>query len=184
MKLEEPIRLERSDSEARLVARVVAGDPDALAEVFEIHSRRVYRLAFGITRSLSDAEDVVQDVFVALPERLASFEGRASLGTWLHRVAVRAAMMRLRRERFLETVPIELASRRAFGDVIRPVDRVALERALNAIPDEYRIVIWLKVVEGWKHSEIADALEITENTSYQRLHRARQMLRAVLGEEG
>jgi RNA polymerase sigma factor (sigma-70 family) len=165
-----------------LIARIVAGDPEALGEAFEEHSQRVYRLAYGITRSLSDAEDVVQDVFAALPERLASFEGRASLGTWLHRVAVRAAMMRLRNERFLETVPLELAARRRFAEVTRPLDRVALERALNSIPDEYRTVIWLKVVEGWSHAEIGETLGITENASYQRLHRARRMLRAVLGE--
>lgn len=142
----------------------------------------MYRLAFGITRSLSDAEDVVQDVFVALPEQLAAFEGRASLTTWLHRVAVRAAMLRLRRERFLDTVPLEWASRTTFGDLERPVERVDLERALNKIPDEYRVVIWLKVVEGWSHAEIADALGIVENASYQRLHRARRMLRALLSE--
>ena len=142
----------------------------------------MYRLAFGITRSLSDAEDIVQDVFAALPESLASFRGRASLGTWLHRVAVRSAMMRLRHERFLENMPLELAARRAPGDISQPVDRVALERALYQIPDEYRIVIWLKIVEGWSHAEIAETLGITENASYQRLHRARRLLRAVLGE--
>jgi RNA polymerase sigma-70 factor (ECF subfamily) len=162
----------------------VDGDPEALGEVFEEHSQRVYRLAFGITRSLSDAEDVVQDVFAALPERLASFAGRASLGTWLHRVAVRAAMMRLREERFIETVPLEMAARLPFAKIARPVDRVALERALNAIPDEYRIVIWLKVVEGWSHAEIGEALGFSQNTSYQRLYRARRMLRTVLGDWG
>ena len=149
-----------------------------------MHADRVYRLAFGITRSLSDAEDVVQDVFVALPEQLAAFEGRASLTTWLHRVAVRAAMLRLRRERFLETVPLEWAARKTFSDMERPVTRVDLERALNKIPDEYRVVIWLKVVEGWSHAEIAETLGIAENTSYQRVHRARRMLRAILGEGG
>ncbi len=147
-----------------------------------MHSERVYRLAFGITRSMSDAEDVVQDVFVALPERLASFEGRASLATWLHRVAVRAAMIRLRRERFLDTVPLELAARTMPGERARPVDRVDLERALHRIPDEYRVVIWLKVVEGWTHAEIGEALGIAENASYQRMHRARRMLRALLAD--
>lgn len=131
---------------------------------------------------MSDAEDVVQDVFVALPERLASFEGRASLATWLHRVAVRSAMIRLRRERFLDTVPLELAAKTTRGEVARRVDRVDLERALNRIPDEYRVVIWLKVVEGWSHAEIAETLGIAENASYQRMHRARRMLRAILAD--
>jgi len=165
-----------------LVARIVDGDPEALGEAFERHSQHVYRLAYGITGSLSDAEDVVQDVFAALPEGLGSFEGKSSLGTWLHRVAVRAAMMRLREERFIDAVAAEMAARRTLGDITRPVDRVALERALNAIPDEYRIVIWLKVVDGWSHAEIGEALGLSQNTSYQRLHRARRMLRTVLGE--
>jgi len=167
-----------------LIARIVAGDPAALAEAFEAHSQRVYRLAYGITRSLSDAEDVVQDIFVALPESLATFEGRSTLGTWMHSVAVRAAIMRLRDEGMIETVPLELAARTGLRTIIRPVDRVALERALNEIPAMYRAVIWLNVVEGWRHSEISEVLEISVSLSQVWLCRARRLLRTVLAEGG
>jgi len=180
---EEPIRLERNDSEKRLIARIVAGDSVALGEAFEAHSQRVYRLAYGITRSMSDAEDVVQDVFVALPESLATFQGRSRLSTWLHRVAVRAAVMRLTERGIIDTVSIELATLTGLGRITRPLDRVALERALNEIPAAHRAVIWLRVVEGWKHSEISEVLEITENLSHAWLYRGRRLLRAALGEE-
>jgi len=165
-----------------LIARIVAGEPAALAEAFAAHSQRVYRLAYGITRSLSDAEDVVQDIFVALPESLATFEGRSTLGTWMHSVAVRAAIMRLREEGKVETVSLERAARAGLGTITRPLDRFKLERALNEIPAMYRVVIWLNAVEGWKHSEIAEVLEISESLSHVWLYRARRLLRTVLGE--
>jgi len=172
-----------SDAETRLVARVVLGDPDALAELFRAHGQQVHDVAYGITRVLSDAEDVVQDIFAALPELLVTFEGRSSLWTWLHTVAVRAAWLRRSvEERHRRPLHVALA-RRVTSDVDGPVDRVALERALASIPAEARTVVWLKFVEGHNHAEIAEILGLTENASAVRLHRAKRLLRELLGGE-
>ena len=160
------------------------GDRAALGEVFKAHSPRVYRLAYGITRSRSEAEDVVQDVFTGLPESLATFEGRAKLSTWLHKVAVRTAVMRLSDAQLIETVSIELAAFSGRRKLFHPLDRIALRKALNALPGAYRAVIWLRVVEGWKHSEISDVLEITETLSQTWVQRARRLLRNALCEQG
>lgn len=168
-------------AERRLVSRIAAGETDALAEAYDAHAEHLFAVVYGITGSVSDAEDVVQDVFVALPQRLAGFRAESALGTWLHRVAVRAALLRLKRERLIQRIPSAIAWVTPVGEVHRPVDRVALERALQALPEEQRAVIWLKVVEGWGHEEIADLFGITPNASAQRLSRARRGLRAALG---
>lgn len=168
-------------AERRLVSRIAAGDTEALAEAYDAHAERLFAVVYGISGSVSDAEDVVQDVFVALPQRLATFRGASTLGTWLHRVAVRAAVLRLKRERLLERIPSAIAWVTPVGEVHRPVDRVALERALQTLPEEQRAVIWLKVVEGWGHDEIARLFGISPNASAQRLSRARRALRVALG---
>ncbi len=171
------------DAESRLMARIVNGDADALAEAFRTHAQRVFNVAYGVTRVVSDAEEVVQDIFAALPERLATFEGRSTLSTWLHTVAVRAAWLRTTTERRRDRLSPEFLGRRFTSEVNRPVDRVALERALASIPVKVRTVIWLKVVEGYTHAEIAEILGISENASVQRLHRAKRLLRTELGGE-
>ena len=180
-----PLRLReqagRGKTEAKLVERIVDGNDDALAEAFELHAEVVFRTAYGILRSRPDAEDVVQDIFSTLPERLTRFKGRSSLSTWLHRVSVRCALERLRRDRSWKRLRAKAARRVPPPIFPRPIDRIDLERALHALPEKYRVVIWLKIVEGWSHAEIAEACGISENASYQRLHRARRLLHGLMG---
>ncbi|MCG8469727.1 MAG: sigma-70 family RNA polymerase sigma factor [Gemmatimonadetes bacterium] len=171
---------ESKNPDADLVRRIAAGDADALAEAFELYAARLNRIAYGITGSISDAEDVVQDVFVGLPEGLSGFEGRSSLATWLHRVTVRAALLRVKTDRRRRELLRDLWERAATTRFERTLSRIDIERALNRLPAMYRTVLWLKDVEGWTHEQIAHVLGIETNTSYQRLHRARKLLRTRL----
>ncbi len=84
------------DTELRLVEGLQAGDATALEALMERYSSRLYRLAYGITRSSRDAEEVLQDVFLTVFRKIGSFEGRATLGTWLYRVTTNAALNRRR----------------------------------------------------------------------------------------
>lgn len=165
----------------RLGERLAAGDADALAEAFEAHADRLFRVAYGITRSVRDAEDVVQDVFVALPEKVATFRGRSPFGGWIYRVAVRSALMRVRAEGRHRDL---LKDFRGFKDpkADRPLDRLAVERAFDSVPALHRTVLWLKAVEGWTHAEIAEALGISEDASAQRYHRARKLLAGAIDD--
>jgi len=85
--------------EAALIARLRRRDTEALEILMQRHAARVYRVAFGITRNDADAEEVVQDVFLSLFEKIAAFEERAALGTWLYRVATNSALLRRRGKR-------------------------------------------------------------------------------------
>src|SRR5262245_49319548 len=87
------------EAEARLVERLKDGDAEALETLMARYQARIYRVAFGITRREADAEEVVQDVFLSLFRKVDSFEGRASLGTWLYRVAMNAALIKRRGKR-------------------------------------------------------------------------------------
>jgi RNA polymerase sigma-70 factor, ECF subfamily len=167
--------------EARLVQHARSGAPDALRELYERYGAAVYRLAYRLSGSAADAEDVLQDVFVGLPEALRRFDGRGSLEGWIKRVAARTALMRLRREGRRREVGLDalpLASAAPAPD--RFVETAALERALAALPDPLRVVFVLREVEGYSHAEIAGLLGIRRGTSEVRHHRARKALQELL----
>lgn len=170
-------------NDAELARRIAAGEGDALGAAFERHAARLHRMAYGITGSIGDAEDLVQDVFVALPETAATFEARGSFGAWLARITVRAALMRVRTERGRRELLTRFLAAGEPQITERPLNRVLVERALNRMSSTYRSVLWLRAVEGWRHREIAEALEISEATAAQRFHRARVIM-ADLIEEG
>ena len=168
--------------DAELAEHASKGSPDALAALYDRYAAGVYRVARSLLRSTPEAEDVVQDVFVGLPRALRGFAGRGSLEGWIHRVAVRTALMRMRvQRRRREDAFISDSTSHARRDT--PVERVALERALGALPDALRVVFVLKVVEGYAHEDVAELVGITPETSKVRLFRARKRLQDLLSEE-
>jgi RNA polymerase sigma-70 factor, ECF subfamily len=168
---------------ADLLQRAAAGQPDALADLYARYASVVHRAAYRLTASRADADDVLQDVFVGLPEALRHFGGRGSLEGWIRRVAVRAALMRMRGASRRREVPLEGTDAPAAGDPSAGIDRAVLERALSALPDALRVVFVLKEVEGYSHAEIGRLLGIREGASEVRLHRARKSLRTLLHED-
>jgi RNA polymerase sigma-70 factor (ECF subfamily) len=188
-------------AETRLVERLRGGDTGALEALMARYSGRVYRLAYGITRSEADAEEVVQDVFLSLFRKIGTFEARSALGTWIYRVAVNAALVKRRGKRAQLEVHLEDhlpafaedGHREGDRDVLladwsgRPDDallavetRAVLARALEALPDAHRAVVLLRDVEGLSNEETAEVLGDTVPSVKSRLHRARMALREQL----
>lgn len=156
------------------------GEESALRDIIKEYSSLVYGIALSITRSEADAEDVLQEVFIGLPEALRHFDGRSFSG-WLTVVAKRRALMTVRaREKREER---ELQLHQANGGYVKDqtLNRLAIEQALAGLPATFRDVFVMKEVQGLSHREIAAALGITVSLSQVRLHRARSALRKVLG---
>jgi RNA polymerase sigma-70 factor (ECF subfamily) len=189
------------DTEVILIERLRAQDPSVLEILMERYSPRIYRVAFGITRSHGDAEEVVQDVFVTLFRKIDSFEGRAALGTWLYRVAANAALIKRRGKRAEVEVHLEDYLPTFKADGHREGDRALLladwsvtperelfsgeareifEEGLALLPDHYRAILVLRDVEELSNEEVADALGESVASVKSRLHRARMALREVL----
>lgn len=163
-----------------LVAALRRGDRDALARVYDLHAAGMRRIARTITGSGAEADDVVQDVFVGLPDAIHTFEERCELWGWLRRVTILEARMHVRASRRRREVPMWPDTTRDERTRSRPVDRIALERAVSRLPAPYRAVVVLKEVEGMTHAEVAELLGISVENSCVRLHRARRMLRGLL----
>jgi RNA polymerase sigma-70 factor (ECF subfamily) len=128
-----------------------------------------------------DAEDVLHDVFLGLPEALARYQERGAFPAWLRRVTARVALTRLRVARRRREVSLDAAvgSGKAVPDDL--VARGDLERAIAKLPASLRAVFVLKEVEGLSHAEVAGTLGIRVGTSEVRLHRALKRLRRDLG---
>ena len=166
---------------AQLVTSARAGSSDALAELYVNFAAPVMALAYRLTGSTHDAEDVLHDVFLGLPEALRRYDERGSLDGWIKRVAARVALTRLRAAARRREVPLDAGPEPARDAEARMLDdRAALERAIARLPDSLRVVFVLKDVEGYSHAEIAALLGISRAASEVRLFRAVRRLRDTL----
>lgn len=156
------------------------GDASALAALYDSYGDQVYGLAFRLTHSFADAEDILQDVFVGLPETLRSYDARGAFRHWLARVATRTALMKLRAPGRRREISFSKWARFANSPRTDPLTRLELERALEELSEDDRAVIVLRLVEGLSHREVADLLGISASAAWQRQHRALRRLRRLL----
>lgn len=151
--------------------------------LYREHHRRVYAIALRFARDADRAEEIVQDAFVRVWRSLPSFNGNSRLSTWVHSVAVNAALDRVRaRSRREARIATDVDPDRYAAEVARamPEADVDLERAIAALPDGAREVVILHYIEGYPCAEIAERLGIVEGTVKSQLHRARTLLKEAL----
>ncbi len=164
------------------VARAAAGDALAFEAVYRMHLPRVYSLVRRMTAG-RDADELTQDVFVRLWQKLGTFRGDSSFTTWLHRLAVNVVIERFRTDQVRRGRMVD--GENIFEMLPGPAQTRDLgmdfETALEKLPDGAREIFVLHDVEGYKHHEIATLLGISAGTSKAQLHRARMMLRKHLG---
>lgn len=153
---------------AQLVEAARAGSPEALGALYARCGPPLFRLAYRLMGTREDAEDVVHDVFVGLPEALRHYDERGTLEGWLNRVTARVALMRLRRRAARHEVALNESMERA-SNADPTADRVALRSALDRLPDSLRLVVVLKEIEGYSHADVATLLGISPGTSRARL---------------
>ena len=183
-----PLHLVNTESETAVVKRAVAGDGDAFATLFQLHRGRVYAVCLRMTNNPADADDLTQEAFIQAFRKLNTFRGESALSTWLHRVAVNTALMHFRKR---VTVQSSLdgsgdveAGKRELGRqdprLNYSLDRIALKRALEALPFGYRTIFELHEFHGYGHREIAKILHCTVGNSKSQLHKAKQRIRECL----
>lgn len=179
-------------ADEELVRRVQRGDTALYEILMRRYNQRIYRIARSILRNDTEAEDVMQEAYVRAYQHLDDFAGKAKFSTWLTKIAVNEAFARLRRfarSRRQEPVAggdldLENTMRsnqrdpeaQAYDHELRSV----LENAIGALPDTYRCVFVLRVVEGLDVNETAAALDLSLEAVKTRLHRGRAILRSSL----
>ena len=174
--------------ELALVERCRQGDLAAFETIYRMHSGRLYSVACRMLGNPADAEDMLQEIFLAAHRKLDSFRGESALGTWLYRLATNQCLDYLRSRAAksgqltdaLDDEPglADAGSRRLADQTVTKMD---LERALAQLPEGCRSAFVLHDVEGLEHKEVADMLGIAEGTSKSQVHKARLRLRSMLG---
>lgn len=159
--------------------------PGAFEELYRLYSPRLFGVAYRLVGP-QEAEDLLQEIFLAAHRKLSLYKGESSLGTWLFRLATNQCLDYLRSKRArLALLTGELehdpnAQGAAAGAIVGVVDRMDLERALAVLPPGARAVFVLHDVEGCEHREVAEHLGISDGTSKSQLHKARMRLRSLL----
>lgn len=187
--------------EAGLVGALQAGDPQAYERFVREHVTRVKAIATRYLRNDEDADDAVQETFLSAFKAIRRFEGKAQLSTWLHRIAVNAALMKLRRRESTGETTVEgeldellpqfvgfgshAVPQRSFGELpeegmMRQETQLFVRACIDKLPDAYRTALLLRDIEGCENEELARQLGVTVNAAKIRVHRARQALRALL----
>ncbi len=183
--------------EATLLARMQAGEDDAFEACVRTYCSRLLAVTRRMLRNEEDAQDAVQEAFLAAFKQIGNFKGLSSFGTWLHRIAVNAALGRLRSLRRHPEQSIEDLLPH-FGDGEHQIDpparwkatseavleqqesRALVTQCISELPDTYRIVLLLRDIEGLDTEETAGVLGTSPGVVKTRLHRARQALRSLL----
>jgi RNA polymerase sigma-70 factor (ECF subfamily) len=173
--------------EAPLLARLRAGDGRAFEELVIGYQHRVFGVALRMLGNRAEAEEIAQETFLRAHRALGEFRGEARLGTWLYGIASRLCLNRLasgprRHERTddLALAQAPAADTDAAGALERGELEAALHEAVAALPEDRRIVVVLRDLEGLSYDEIAEVLGLPLNTVRTRLHRARLDLKAKL----
>ncbi|MER8865560.1 RNA polymerase sigma factor [Mesorhizobium sp. M0751] len=182
-----------ASDDMQLVGRALARDGDAFRTIIKTHNQRLYRLARGVVRNDSEAEDIVQETYVSAFAHLESFRGDASLATWLSRIVINEALGRLRKRRRMVAMP-ENPQAEIIRFPLNPSDDPErtmaqrqilelVERATDSLPDVYRMVFVARVIEGLSIEETAELLGVRPETIKTRLHRARALVRKALDDQ-
>ena len=172
-------------AEVDLARRAAHGDREAFSELYKMHVNRVYGLSLRLTADRVKAETLTQDAFVKAWSSLGTYAGRGSLAGWFSRMTVNLWRDRFRHEKRQEKLHEEAALHwehdlPASGSVIQMLTALDLERSLRKLPLGARTVFVLHEIEGYKHHEIAEMMELTTGTVKSQLHRARKLLRVLL----
>jgi len=178
-------------TEAQAIRLAQIGDNKAFEHLYRLHSRRVYALCLRMTGNPVEAQDLTQDAFLQLFRKIQSFRGESSFSTWLHRLTVNIVLMRFRKKRYPEvSLDDPSGSEDEAGPILQisapdlrvrgTLDRLQIERAIDKLPEGYKLMFLLHDIQGYGHDEIAQILGCSIGNSKSQLHKARMRMRELL----
>lgn len=172
-----------SHPHADVIEQCRHGDQDAFYRLYTLYARSMYNVSYRIVNNTGEAEDVLQEAFISAFRNLHYYRADATFGSWLKRIVVNKAINAIKKRR-TEQLPES-----DDFDVVDPTDHEEREfpfsietvrKAISTLPDGYRSVISLYLIEGYDHAEIAEILGISESTSKSQFNRSKKKLRAIL----
>ena len=189
--------LEKPGDENGLIEKIKKGDNEAVSEIVDQYSDRLFNLLFRLLRNKEEAEDALQETFITMIQKISTFGGQSQLYTWLYRIATNIALMKLRSRKKEHDIEIDenmLSDSVHRGSIVsfssnpekefsRKEIKSALDHAIEELPVIYRSAFILKDIEQLSIREISEILGISEDNVKTRIRRARIFLRNTLSEE-
>jgi RNA polymerase sigma-70 factor (ECF subfamily) len=176
-------------NEKEIIKKLRKGDLNVLKNMWDEHSKHMLNLAFRMVLDRDQAEDILMDVFVQIPEAIQKFRGESSLSTWLYMLTKNACLMKLRSDKVhlkIETDRHLEIEERAIGKSEKTetlLDKEALSYGLSILTPDQRSLLWLKDAEGLDIKTLSEMYNAPEGTLKARLSRARTQVRQVLEKE-
>ncbi len=165
----------------------LSGNREAQYELYKLYSKAMYNVAVRITNDEMEAEDVLQESFISAFRNLGSYKGTASFGSWLKRIVVNNAINLVKKKR------IDFESVDDYGEFddryeqdearVSPYDIAKVMKGIEMLPEGYKLVLTLYLIEGYDHKEIGGILGITESTSKSQYNRSKKKLREILKDQ-
>jgi len=184
-----------SDVEKTLLGRAKAGDVNAFEQLLEGYQRRIFNIAFHMVNNYEDAGDLVQEVLIRIYKSIGGFKEQASFSTWVYRITTNVCLDDIRKKKRRKVISLDEEIKFDDGELVRqiksddpsPEDQAeknefkkSVNRAINRLSEEHRLVIVLRDIQGFSYEEIAKVLKCPEGTVKSRINRARQALKNIL----
>jgi RNA polymerase sigma factor (sigma-70 family) len=171
--------LEYQDTNRHIVERCKAGDRKAQYELYKLYAKAMFNVSMRITNDYAEAEDVLQEAFLNAFQNIHAFRGEATFGSWLKTIVINKAVGQIKKRK-LSFIAMD---NKDYADSEESIDEQELQlqvsvvrKAIQQLPDGYRVVLSLYLLEGYDHGEIAQILGITEATSKSQYSRAKKRL--------
>ena len=167
-----------------LIVRCREGDRQAYHQLYKRYSRAMYNVGYRIVNDADEAKDVLQEAFISAFNSLETYRGDAAFGAWLKRIVVNKAINLVRRRRFEripETNGFDVQETETVDELEGfPFTVESVKKAIQQLPDGYRVVLSMYLLEGYDHSEIGEVLGISESTSKSQFNRSKKKLKEIL----
>jgi RNA polymerase sigma-70 factor (ECF subfamily) len=194
--MEKTRNMPEAQSDESLVELVINGDKAAFDELMQRYQSKAYRLVRGILRDHQDTEEVLQEIFLKIFQKLDTFRGEASFSSWLYRVALNTAFMKLREKKRPARIPLdnviaEIEELEATGaewpsapdqEIVTEEVMKIITEAMEKMPEDFRVILILRDIEGFSNEEVGELLNLSVPAVKSRVHRARLFLRKRLDD--
>jgi RNA polymerase sigma-70 factor (ECF subfamily) len=168
---------------APLIEECKKGSSKAQFMLYNQYSKAMYNLAYRMMNNREDAEDILQETFTECFRNIASFRFESTFGAWLKSILLNRCINQIRKKKadlvYYETLPVVAADEEDTGTAY---DTTRIFKGIEQLPDGYRIVLTLYLLEGYDHTEISQIMGISESTSKSQYSRAKEKLRSILSK--
>lgn len=180
-------KLKYQDVNIKLISACRSGDSKAQFEIYKLYYKSMYNTALRILGNVAEAEDVMQEGFLSAFQKIDTYKGEVSFGAWLKKIIVNRALdiIKVRKAVIsIETTHVDMADDNENDAFDKPegIHVEMIREAIYKLPEGYRIVLSLYLLEGYDHEEISEILNITNATSRTQFHRAKKKLAELLNE--